>query len=59
MTVRMLLKSIAASSSTPSSDGFDDDPAPTYHALRTHAPVYYWPLADAYLISAAITTSSR
>ena len=35
----------------PFVDGFDDDPAPTYHALRTHAPVYYWPLADAYLIS--------
>lgn len=31
--------------------GFDDDPAPTYHALRTHAPVHYWPLADAWLIS--------
>lgn len=31
--------------------GFDEDPAPTYHELRTHAPVYYWPLADAYLIS--------
>ena len=31
--------------------GFDDDPAPTYHELRTHAPVYYWPLADAWLIS--------
>lgn len=31
--------------------GFDDDPAPTYHELRTRAPVYFWPLADAWLIS--------
>jgi cytochrome P450 enzyme len=31
--------------------GFDADPAPAYRELRTHAPVYYWPLADAYLIS--------
>lgn len=35
----------------PFVDGFDEDPAPVYHQLRTHAPVYYWPLADAYLVS--------
>ena len=31
--------------------GSDEDPAPAYRELRTRAPVYYWPLADAYLIS--------
>lgn len=31
--------------------GFDEDPAPAYRELRTRAPVYFWPLADAYLVS--------
>ncbi len=31
--------------------GFDEDPAPAYRELRTRAPVYFWPLAGAYLIS--------
>jgi cytochrome P450 len=35
----------------PFVDGFDQDPAPVYHELRTRAPVYFWPLADAYLVS--------
>jgi cytochrome P450 enzyme len=35
----------------PFVDGFDEDPAPVYRELRTRAPVYFWPLADAYLVS--------
>lgn len=35
----------------PFVEGFDEDPAPVYRELRTRAPVYYWPLADAYLVS--------
>ena len=35
----------------PFIEGFDADPAPVYRELRTRAPVYFWPLADAYLIS--------
>ncbi len=35
----------------PFVEGFDADPAPTYHELRTRAPVFYWPLAEAYLVS--------
>jgi len=35
----------------PFVEGFDDDPAPVYRQLRESAPVYYWPLADAYLVS--------
>jgi len=31
--------------------GFDEDPAPAYHELRTRAPVYFWPMAEAYLVS--------
>ena len=30
---------------------FDDDPAPFYRELRTRAPVYFWPMAEAYLVS--------
>jgi cytochrome P450 len=35
----------------PFVDGFDEDPAPVYSELRTRAPVYFWPLANAYLVS--------
>lgn len=35
----------------PFVEGFDEDPAPVYHELRARAPVYFWPLADAYLVS--------
>lgn len=31
--------------------GFDEDPAPAYRELRTRAPVYFWPMAEAYLVS--------
>ena len=31
--------------------GFDDDPALFYRELRTRAPVYFWPMAEAYLVS--------
>ncbi len=35
----------------PFVEGFDEDPAPVYRELRARAPVYFWPLAEAYLVS--------
>ena len=35
----------------PFIEGFDADPAPVYRELRARAPVYWWPLAEAYLVS--------
>ena len=43
-----MIKSYAFNPFVP---GFDEDPAPAYHDLRTRAPVYFWPMAEAYLVS--------